>query len=545
MDEVASLKDDLSELNKVEIGGFVYGYYIAIKDPSVIDISNPVSDYRYKYAIVDCKPGDIFYISGYGGDSPRVYCFVDSSNTKLTYSNANENLSSRRVVAPTNAAKVIIQDRATDSSQDGKGLPSYKVMDMSGAVRFDIAQDKTEEEKARGRANLGVNLGDVVMTIPQTLSDAQKLQVRNNIGISETSGLSGEAKNALLALLRKVAYVVENGEEYYRALREALSAWLFNLVDDFTSTGANNVDTEIVLEEGKEYTILLCIIPSNDTVTSPSNYTMLYSNRRNENTSAYVGMHVIHTGNSIGVNGSGIDAAVTLTKSKIAYIATTITSERMMTSLVEIEKSGNMYSGTKQYEASKIYNGFSLLLGYQGTPNNQGFHGVFKDFKVVDYLLSDREIKSYVATGKTDYKILIMEIGNIDTSGVNDDTIDVRIRTKSYISVNDTLTMYGCPFASTWEAYGGRGAGDGYIIAGWFVRCYDSNKQFIGSTYPTVPDVRVYDNELLPTGTKYIKVMIQRGGAVEASNHYTEGFSSAAIYPLVIDGNAYFIEEEE
>lgn len=189
------LESDLKGESEDEIA-FVYDYYINVRDGSTVNTNSPVSDNRYKYAIVDCSEGDKFLINAYGGNAPRAYCFIDSNNSKLRVSDADTNIINQTIVAPPNSAKLIINDRYSESGD----LSSYKIIGNGSEigdlfVRFDKEQNKTEEEKAIARENIGV-----------------------------VDGLSDEAKEALLACFRNVAWLnwEENNESYYDKLAEAL-----------------------------------------------------------------------------------------------------------------------------------------------------------------------------------------------------------------------------------------------------------------------------------------------------------------------------------
>lgn len=61
--------------------------------------------------VLNCEEGDAFHIVGIGGGSARLWCFVDSSNKKISSSDADAgNINSGvDIVAPSNAAQVYIQ----------------------------------------------------------------------------------------------------------------------------------------------------------------------------------------------------------------------------------------------------------------------------------------------------------------------------------------------------------------------------------------------------------------------------------------------------
>ena len=68
----------------------------------------------YRYAIVDCKEGDNFTISGRGGSNPRLWGFIDSNNVLLSVSGEGKIEDGLILTAPKNATKLIVNDRKTD-----------------------------------------------------------------------------------------------------------------------------------------------------------------------------------------------------------------------------------------------------------------------------------------------------------------------------------------------------------------------------------------------------------------------------------------------
>ena len=68
---------------------------------------------NYKYAQVACSPGDFFLINGSGGMNPRLWAFLDSSNTVLACADANATGSNLLLVAPYGASTLII-NQSTD-----------------------------------------------------------------------------------------------------------------------------------------------------------------------------------------------------------------------------------------------------------------------------------------------------------------------------------------------------------------------------------------------------------------------------------------------
>ena len=80
---------------------------------TVVDLT-PVSHTTYTHAIVNCTPGTILYVQGKGGNSDRLYCFIDSENKVISSAVANLNQETPlKLYAPSNTAKVIINDENT------------------------------------------------------------------------------------------------------------------------------------------------------------------------------------------------------------------------------------------------------------------------------------------------------------------------------------------------------------------------------------------------------------------------------------------------
>lgn len=184
-----------------EITGWIYGKWIntgnAVEIGDTVDITNFTDWYSLKHVVVECQEGDRFLLDITGATNARAYAFLTSDNVLISRSDAGQTISGY-ITAPQNTGKVVIQgvyrQSDTDTTTDNGTVYKY-VLGSGNVVRFDVAQDKTEAEKARARENLGISSGE---------------------------GLSNEAKTALLNCFRHVAWVDENGQDYYNALYSAL-----------------------------------------------------------------------------------------------------------------------------------------------------------------------------------------------------------------------------------------------------------------------------------------------------------------------------------
>lgn len=104
--KLAELSEEIS--NKVDLTGELVKDYIYVTDNGVgkaISLT-PSKNIGWSSAVIDCKGGDEFYYNATGGGGARGWCFVDSANICLSV--APEGARNERMVAPTNAAKLIV-----------------------------------------------------------------------------------------------------------------------------------------------------------------------------------------------------------------------------------------------------------------------------------------------------------------------------------------------------------------------------------------------------------------------------------------------------
>lgn len=127
---------------------------------------------------------------------------------------------------------------------------------------------------------------------------------------------------------------------------------------------------------------------------------------------------------------------------------------------------------------------------------------------------------------------MAMEHGDIDGSTGADKTHQYRIRSTDYIEASGTITVQDSPLNS-WSNFLGA------IGGGYFFRCFDANKQIVGSL---TNNNRLYKvditNEALPSGTEYVRILM----------HNEEGFASGYTtdtHPFTIDGKSYLLTEAD
>lgn len=127
-DLVGDLKSDLTSITGCENIPFTEtNAYIDMSGNSVT-MSGGVpqksgSSARFNYACISCSQGDVFTITGEGGNQTRLWGFVASDGTILEKSDANIARTNVVITAPANAAFLILHSEGTARSYKGKKIP--------------------------------------------------------------------------------------------------------------------------------------------------------------------------------------------------------------------------------------------------------------------------------------------------------------------------------------------------------------------------------------------------------------------------------------
>lgn len=84
VDEIPNLKSQITTFTgNTEYTGWEKDKWIKYTAPQT-----QVREIGWQSILVPCKQGDIFYVKGYGGGSPRLWCFSDSQANAIQYSGA-------------------------------------------------------------------------------------------------------------------------------------------------------------------------------------------------------------------------------------------------------------------------------------------------------------------------------------------------------------------------------------------------------------------------------------------------------------------------
>lgn len=146
--------------------------------------------------------------------------------------------------------------------------------DLSDVLaKLDAVETATAAANAAAAAASAVP--SVRYDVPQSLTEAQQEQARENIGIVDT-GLSDAAKTALLDCFAHVAWIDEHGQTYYNALRSALYAQSYPRLTAVFNPGLHVVYTDDALDTLKPYLTVTYYetVESTGTVVAANDYTL-------------------------------------------------------------------------------------------------------------------------------------------------------------------------------------------------------------------------------------------------------------------------------
>ena len=339
------------------------------------------------------------------------------------------------------------------------------------------------------------------------------------------SGLTDEAKQALLACFQNVAWISASGQTYYDALENALypPANLVSISAVYTQSGT--IYTTDSLDSLKPDLVVTAHY-SDSTTETVSNYllsgtltagtstiTVTYGGKTttfNVTVSA-VPEYGTFTPTNI-VDGYYIDANGDIqTSSYGSYSSDYYDSYNKMYSV----NFANLYDANpnwrfNEYDASKNFLRQVHIANrggdVSGQPQVLSMLDETKYFRLSWYGEDQLRVPE-VTINNAAYTDLPMEIGDIDSTTGENIEQPKRLRSAEYIPVSgSSLTVTNClPFLA------GAGIGSG---SGYFFRCYDSSKNLVGSLAWTTSDATF----TLPTNTAYVRPVFQFGSSNIPSN---------------------------
>lgn len=370
-------------------------------------------------------------------------------------------------------------------------------------------------------------------------------------------GVNTNARNILKYILQRVAYTETGMQTYVNALYQALAQAGGTVTTTYTImnvlTNVTNSNDATGADEGDSYTA---------TLTADTGYTI---------DSVVVTMGGVDVTSTVYSNGTITIASVTgdVIITAVAYDGVALTdgvyTPITVTRGTYINETGAIASAT---DDSGYFEEFirvpSDCDGVYGFYSMDGVSEANSSYRITEYDSNQTFIKQYqimrtkqfglvfdsetryirlgfytpsVATGAPEFTFVLgttelkFAVGNIDSSGANDNTINTRIRS-DYIPISaNTITTKGCFWLTSksnanqtlWYSWGQ------YSL--YTFRCYDSNKTFLstvgGSAQDDLTDVA------LPTGTAYVRMLCQHESDSMATGYLPAG------YTMLINGVVY------
>ena len=254
------LKTDQKLLNK-NITNLIEGKYISTSGSTVTFAES--TDSNYGYMIVPCDPGTTFRITGKGGNSPRLWAFIDSAKNILEKAASAADVTNIKIIAPNNTTAVIfnvhidltwsitigenVTDQALAKNQGSENSGKVMGVDSNGnVVPMTISQSDSEEStdylpliEITGQTAVpveenAISYSDFITSTWDTLVTNQFPKVEKSTIMLDTSGtypiykyvitpkyykrtimltagMHGNEWEGFWGLFRLVKYILENG----------------------------------------------------------------------------------------------------------------------------------------------------------------------------------------------------------------------------------------------------------------------------------------------------------------------------------------------
>lgn len=341
----------------------------------------------------------------------------------------------------------------------------------------------------------GISNNFVRFDMTQNKTDAEKAIARENIGLDELpDGLSDDVKESLLACFAHVVWVDEHGPDYYSALEEALYA---GIIKYGVYVPKKTINGQYIDEYGEI---------QNGTV-GESFYIDDY-------------IPVVRHNYWIGMNPSSlrVPAPSSAPQNESNWRISEYDEEKNFIKQTHFTMSNDLCASTLyNFDSNTKY----MRLGWFDSN-------------------SSTNDKAFDIENPSEITVLPVEIGNIDASTGANSASTTRVRTAGYIPVSNTITVVGCPFYDSWSGWVSLWTAAGYSQDSFFyaIRCYDSNKEYLGGL--TYEGANVFREDIsnipLLEGTSYVRFICQ-------TQDYAALSISLVNHLITINGTKYYLAE--
>ena len=171
----------------------------------------PSADTNYEYAVVDCNPGDLFYLNVRGGNNPRAYAFIDSSNKVLEVAPSNKTMNGI-IFTPADAVKLIVNNMKTAQTS----VIAKNVGIKTNIIGYNLYKSSAMQNGmyyyGKNMPLGSYNVGDTVSLTPAVVPTFKYLIINVTAGdeyIINTHGGSNPRAYAFLDETNKLIYKAE------------------------------------------------------------------------------------------------------------------------------------------------------------------------------------------------------------------------------------------------------------------------------------------------------------------------------------------------
>ena len=134
--DVAGIKQELENAIGVVNITLTSGVYISLNYDigDVVSLTPSTGHVGWNCACVDCEPEDVFTLNGKGGNTPRLYGFLDSTNHLLQKADNSATASNLIIKAPDSAAKLVVNLSGTNVYALKGKIVDAKIADINSML---------------------------------------------------------------------------------------------------------------------------------------------------------------------------------------------------------------------------------------------------------------------------------------------------------------------------------------------------------------------------------------------------------------------------
>ena len=349
-EDITDLKEEFKQTNN-DIYSITQSKVIPLKPNGYIDLSGssiPMSggvpvetgySQTFSYGLFPCSEGDVFTINGVGGNSTRLWGFVDANGNILSVSSKNAKAKGYSLVAPKNASWIIVH-----TNEDSVSFYGEPLINKVNALLPNNAIDNASYIHVVDVENLEINLtlesgnNKTIYVTGNNLCDNQA----KNVAIAVPNIVTGSDYSGLIVPIK--------GGEIYTVSRTAKVTNRFRaaLTVDYPADGVTIVGTVITADNSLSFVL--------DTTSHPE--------------AKYVVIYLSNSGESISTADYQVEFGYIKTNYE-PYNAQVIVTDETSATVIPRIRNANIWCDTGKISA-KYYRKAELYEAQTFSPINTG-----------------------------------------------------------------------------------------------------------------------------------------------------------------------------